>query len=79
MSALRLKRRQTELAAGTYTSRCQRLETRLDALIATPWKDKQAKRLLKRFRRHRDHLFTFLYDPAVRRTTTTANELFVRQ
>jgi hypothetical protein len=48
-------------------------------LIATPWKDKQAKRLLKRFRRHRDHLFTFLYDPAVRRTTTTANELFVRQ
>jgi hypothetical protein len=63
--ALRLKRRQTELSADTYTSRCQRLETRLDALIATPWKDKQAKRLLKRFRRHRDHLFTFLYDPAV--------------
>ena len=63
--AMRLKRRQLELAADTYVSRCQRLHDRLDALIATPWKDSQAKRLLKRFRRHREHLFTFLDDPAV--------------
>ncbi len=48
-----------------YASRRNRLHTRLDQLIATPWKDKQARRLLKRFRRHRDDLLTFLDDPAV--------------
>jgi len=63
--AMRLKRQQTELLAEEYTSRRKRLHTRLDELIATPWKDSQAKRLLKRFRRHRKHLLTFLDDPAV--------------
>jgi len=62
---LRLKKRQAELASDVYAARCQRLHARLDALIVTPWKDSQAKRLLKRFRRHRAHLFTFLDDPAV--------------
>jgi transposase len=63
--ALRLKKSQAELASDVYASRCRRLEARLDTLIATPWSDPQAKRLLKRFRRHRQHLFTFLDDPAV--------------
>jgi transposase len=63
--AMRLKKRQDELAAEVYASRRDRLHARLDALIATPWKDCQAQRLLKRFRRHRQHLFTFLDDPAV--------------
>ncbi len=62
---LRLKRRQPELSGETYASRRNRLHARLDALIRTPWNDKQAQRLLKRFRRHRQHLFTFLDDPAV--------------
>lgn len=62
---LRLKKRQAELTSEAYAARCRRLHLRLDALIATPWKDSQAKRLLKRFRRHRQHLFTFLDDPAV--------------
>jgi transposase len=62
---LRLKGRQEKLPAEVYASRRDRLHARLDALIATPWKDPQAKRLLKRFRRHRDHLWTFLDDPAV--------------
>jgi transposase len=62
---LRLKKRQTELTVVAYVSRCERLHARLDELIDTPWKDTQAKRLLKRFRRHREHLFTFLADPAV--------------
>ena len=48
-----------------YARRRNRLHARLDELMATPWEDKQAKRLLKRFRRHRQHLFTFLDDPAV--------------
>ena len=62
---LRLKGRQAEWPAEMYASRCQRLHQRLDQLIATDWNDKQAARLLKRFRRHRDHLLTFLDDPAV--------------
>ena len=63
--ALRLKRRQAELSAEKYASLRDCLHARLDALIATPWKDREAQRLLKRFRRHREHLFTFLDDPAV--------------
>ena len=62
---LRLKKRQAELSAATYRSRRDRLHARLDALMAAPWQDRQARRLLKRFRRHREHLFTFLDDPAV--------------
>ncbi len=54
-----------ERGSGEYASRRQRLHTRLDELMATPWNAPQAKRLLKRFRRHRQHLFTFLDDPAV--------------
>jgi transposase len=48
-----------------YATRRTRLHARLDELMATPWEDAQARRLLKRFRRHRDDLFTFLDDPAV--------------
>jgi transposase len=62
---LRLKQRPGELDPATYQSRRDRLHDRLDALIVSDWKDSQAARLLKRFRRHRDHLLTFLDDPAV--------------
>jgi transposase len=48
-----------------YASRRDRLHSRLDELMAMPWEDKQAKRLLKRFRRHRNDLFTFLDNAAV--------------
>ncbi|MCI0333455.1 MAG: transposase [Planctomycetes bacterium] len=41
------------------------MHDRLDALVAKDWKDSQAARLVKRFRRHCDHLLTFLDDPAV--------------
>jgi len=52
--------RQTDIAVDSRASRRQRLTERLDELIATPWEDAQAKRLIKRLRRHRNHLFTFL-------------------
>jgi transposase len=48
-----------------YARRRERLHARLDELINVPWKDKQARRLLKRFRRHRHDLLTFLNDAAV--------------
>lgn len=63
--ALRLKDRQGQLPHEKYTALRNHLHRRLDELMAVDWKDSQAARLLKRFRRHRNHLFTFLDDPAV--------------
>ena len=58
--AIRLWRRREELSAETYASRRDRIHGRLAELIDTPWEDANAKRLIKRFRRHQDELFTFL-------------------
>ena len=63
--AIRLWRRQDELPPQTYASRRARLMVRLDELINTAWDDAQAKRLIKRLRRHRNDLFTFLHQPGV--------------
>ena len=62
--AIRLKNRE-EVPAEEYASRRGRLSARLDELIATEWEDKDAKRLIKRSRRHRDDLFTFLDEPDI--------------
>jgi transposase len=45
--------------------RQQRLEQRLQALLAQPWEDRHARRLVKRLRRHASELFTFLDHPEV--------------
>jgi transposase len=58
--AIRLWRKRGELSGATYASRRERLTARLRELLDTPWKDRQAKRLIKRLRRHQDDLFTFL-------------------
>jgi transposase len=63
--AIRLWRRREELAPETYASRRARLTRRLDKLIDTAWEDPQARRLIKRLRRHRDDVFTFLDQPGV--------------
>ena len=63
--AIRLWREKEKLPAESYASRRQRLTERLDEIIAAAWEDKQAKRLTKRLRRHRDELFTFLDQPGV--------------
>ncbi len=63
--AIRLWRRKDELPPQTYASRRKRLLRRLDALVETPWEDSQARRLIKRLRRHRNDLFTFLDQPGV--------------
>lgn len=62
---IRLWRRKEELSAEAYASRRGRLLARLDALIAADWGDSQAKRLIKRLRRHRNDMFTFLDHPGV--------------
>jgi len=58
--AIRLGQQKAGLPAENFDSRRQRIGERLDELIATKWRDAQAKRLIKRMRRHRAHLFTFL-------------------
>jgi hypothetical protein len=63
--AIRLGRQKPDLPPEGFASRRQRLDERLEELITTPWEDKQAKRLVKRLRRHRNDLFTFLDKPGV--------------
>ena len=63
--AIRLRQQKPDLPAENFDSRRQRIGERLDELIATTWQDAQAKRLVKRLRRHRAHLFTFLDKPGV--------------
>lgn len=62
--AIRLGRRD-DLTSDEFASRRARLDARLQALLTTPWQDTQAKRLIKRLRRHQSHLFTFLDQPDV--------------
>ena len=57
---IRLWRRREELSSETYTSRRERIALRLQQLIDTDWKDTNAKRLIKRLRRHQNDSFTFL-------------------
>ncbi|HMB03830.1 MAG TPA: IS66 family transposase [Isosphaeraceae bacterium] len=63
--AIRLSKRRRELPAERFTSRRERLEDRLLALLAQPWEDRHARRLVKRLRRHVCELFTFLDRPDV--------------
>jgi transposase len=58
--AIRLSERQDRLPLEAYHRLKQRLYDRLDQFLATPYQDRDAKRLLKRLRRHRHELFTFL-------------------
>jgi hypothetical protein len=61
--ALRL--RLQSLSPEVYERRCARIEQRLDRLITFPWSDGHCKRLVKRLKRHRQELFTFLRHPGV--------------
>ena len=63
--AIRLWRRRDDRTPETYASRRACLTRRLQELIATPWEDPQARRLIKRLRRHQDEVFTFLDQPGV--------------
>ena len=62
--AMRLKKDDV-IGPESFASRKQRLFLRLDELIAGDWSNLQACRLVKRLRRHHDHLFTFLDHPEV--------------
>jgi transposase len=63
--AIRLGAQRETLSQATFASRRALLDTRRDELLATPWPNAHAKRLLKRLRRYRNALFTFLDHPGV--------------
>ena len=63
--AIRLWRKKGELSDVTFASRRKRLTARLQEMIETDWNDVQARRLIKRLKRHKDDLFTFLDQPGV--------------
>jgi transposase len=63
--SLRLSKRCGELPAERFASRRRRLERRLHELLAQPWEDRHARRLVKRLRRHASEVFTFLDHPEV--------------
>ena len=58
--SIRLSKRRGELSAERFASRRQRLQQRLHDLLAQQWKERHARRLVKRLRRHAAELFTFL-------------------
>jgi transposase len=58
--SIRLSKRRKELSATAFASRRQRLDVRLRDLLAEPWEQRHARRLVKRLRRHSSELFTFL-------------------
>ena len=58
--SLRLQRQRPELSAAVFAARRDRLQERPHRLSAASWAAKQVRRLVKRLRRHRDELLTFL-------------------
>jgi len=63
--AVRLSERQSKMPLEAYKRLKKRLYHRLDHFLTTPYQDHDAKRLLKRLKRHRNELFTFLEYPGV--------------
>lgn len=57
--ALRLKKRE-DISPDHFFSRKNLFHPRLDEILSNPWKNPNARRLVKRLRRHRHDLFTFL-------------------
>ena len=57
---IRLVERQDELNEDVYRRRCEILKQRLTRLIEQDWTHQEARRLVKRLRRHEREIFTFL-------------------
>ena len=63
--AIRLGKRKDEMDEQIYNRRCERIEKRLEAIIEHDWSNTEARRLIKRLRRHQYELFTFLHNKDV--------------
>ena len=58
--SMRLKKNKPGMVLEVYERRKARIRKRLDEFIDGVWKEKNARRLQKRLRRHREELLTFL-------------------
>ena len=58
--AIRLSERKQQSESDVFDRRKRRLYGRLEQLLKEEYKDKDAKRLIKRLKRHKNELFTFL-------------------
>jgi transposase len=63
--SIRLSKKRPEVTPESFGSRRWRLDQRLQELLAQPWQNRHARRLVKRLRRHTGELFTFLDHPEV--------------
>jgi hypothetical protein len=63
--AIRLSDKQNPLTPERYHRLKQRLYSRLDRSLVASYQDRDAQRLIKRLKRHRNELFTFLEYPGV--------------
>lgn len=61
----RQEQEQQDVLPEQYASRRARFDVRLDEILAHPWEDPDARRLVKRMRKYREDLFRFLDDPTV--------------
>lgn len=58
--AIRLSQKKSQLEAENYSRLKAKLYIRLDRLLKDTYEDQDARRLIKRLKRHRKELFTFL-------------------
>ena len=63
--AIHLANRRAEMSPRGFQRRTTQIEHRLAHLINRPVTNSLAQPLLKRYRKHRDHLLVFLHDPTV--------------
>ena len=63
--AIHLGKRRSALTASGFQRRVSEIESKLQRLIDRPVQTPQARPLLKRYRKHRQHLLRFLHDPLV--------------
>lgn len=63
--AIHLGKRRSELTVRGFQRRVSQLERQLRDLLARPIRAPVAQALVKRYRKHREHLLVFLHDPNV--------------
>jgi len=63
--AMRLRGRRDSIPPSEYEGLRNRIEKRLTRHLKAAWKNTEAKRLVKRLKRHRQELLTFLYHNSV--------------
>jgi len=70
--AIELKRKKETMSYVAYQKKVQQIETRMDLLLQGSYTESDNRRLADRMRKHRQSLFTFLYNDQVEPTNNQA-------